>query len=244
MVLFDFSRNRIVIFIILITILAGIILGIIFYANSTLKSNQQPSSSLVDYAPLLQEVNLLSSDSSIAQNSQYQRFLEKFQKLGDSKLSRKQKYDELANSVSFFEGLYSSTNNPKVYPVLKNIDKFAKDSFPDFYQELDFSYFCQDPSCAETSQPEEIENIIKDIESSDFPDFVKKSLIRDVTNVGYLSKSQNEEKALTYLTIEDIIRNYGNYSPSGVNLKIADRLYAYIEKEFPEILQKMKEEKQ
>ncbi len=213
------------------------VLGINYY----LDHEKEKAKELNGHETLKEAIANVNSDPAMANNNQFTRFVEAFNMAySSSSKSNQERYNSLTDSASFLQGAYSATNNPKLYKLSGYLDEFAKENFVSLYKKIDFSYYCQDPTCADSTQPREISDITKEIEESDFPDYVKKSTSRDIINVGYISDKEKTVKALSYLFIADTIESYSNFSPSKENLKIASDLKKFVEKTYPEEFRKSK----
>lgn len=235
---FSISRNKLLILLILVvTLIIPILISGIYYLN---KKNQDMLTNkyggLSGYVQLQNKIKNLSSDKSITEGILYTRFVKKFNELPSIKEKNKQ-YEAFLQDVSFLHGLYSYTNNPKLYSIQKDFIEFAKLNFPK-YKDNDFSYFCQDSTCAEDPQPKEILTLLTEIEESNILERDKEALIRDITNAGYLSKKNTESKALTYLMIASLIKSSPEASNSAYK-NIANKIENYIKTTYPDTVKKI-----
>ena len=220
------KKRPLLIIILLLAIVIPILAGTIYYLD---KKNQAMLTSkyggLSGYVELQAKIQALSTDTSITDGALYSRFVKKFNEMPTLKGKDKQ-YEAFLQDVSFLHGLYSYTNNPKLYSIQMDFIDFAKKNFPQ-YKEGDFSYFCQDPTCTDDPQPEEIIELLAEIEESNILERDKESLMRDITNVGYLNKKDTDSKVLTYLMIASLIKS-GPSASSSAYKNIADKLEGYI----------------
>ncbi len=231
------KKNKIAlsVFILIVVI---IILGIsIYWANN---SNKTVSvSSLKGYSALKQKIsNLAKNEPELEQDALYQKTASYTQQIASS--SKKDSYDNTARGYDSLTSLYSITSNPKLVPIIKAYSLFAKENFPSEYKSSQFVYLCQDPTCAETPQPPEILKIIDEIKQSDFPKQVQKDTAQNLLTTGYLPKANEEQKFNEYLFMVQALRNYGEFSKSGENIKISDELYNFVKKAFPKNFESIK----
>lgn len=230
------KRNKLaVIFVILLAVILGVGSIIYFMDYSNKNPNLSSGSDLKNYAELKTKINPLLSLSDIPPEVLL-RITKYLNILNDNKSSKEERYNAAVKAYEYLYTSYTLTSNNKFAPVLKDFSVFAKNNFPDFYKNSDFIFFCKDPSCAEEPQPPAILAIIDDINASDFPDDVKKQVTRNLLTTGYLPSERVKQKFNQYLFIETSLRTYGIFSKNGDNLRIAESLLNFIEKEYPEEL--------
>lgn len=231
---FNILKNN-KLFLLFLILLIILILGssIFFIDNSNKKNISNSKTNLIGYDEVLAQINSLSSDSKVVEDTQYSRGINSFKKIQDPNLSEQNQYTQLTNTNDFFNSLYSSTNNPSITKLLDSLNNFGQKNFPKYYQKIDFSYYCQDPECADTAQPQEIQVIINDIKASKIDEGIKKSLIQNLTNSGYIPSNKNTFKAENYLIDADIIRQDKAFTDEGINNKIADAIVDFVKKTFP-----------
>lgn len=218
----------------LLLLILAVIPLILFLISYIDTKSQSP---IKGYADLNEKIDSLSKDSTIAQDGQYLRMVEKFNDLGATN-SYRQRFKDFQDAYQFLMGAYSYTNNPKLYPLAKDFLTFGQENFPKDFKKNDYPIFCLDPTCAENPQPKEILSIIDFLNSSDFPDYIKESTVNDIKNVGYLSDKDINSKVLSYLAIADNIKN-DKHSSSSANLEIAKRLQDYVINKYPAKLKEL-----
>lgn len=147
--------------------------------------------------------------------------------------SEKIKYIEALFTEIVFN--YSETNDPNYVKTLELIKSYISKNFPKYYSENKdtYNYPCIDPSCADTPQPKEILNIVEEIKKSDLPKELQTTLIMDLINTGYRSKTQNETKATQYFLLAQDLKNNIDASKTKQNIIIGDKLLNFIKNNFP-----------
>lgn len=238
-----FNRNRIRLLILaLILLVIPIVTVSIFYLDrSENKSSVNLSQEAQDTATLKQKIGSILGEDVSSTKTEGSRIIQKFETLENPKSSQEDKYKALALIASFTQSLYSDTHNPKLYSFINNdLVNYAKKYFSEFYKEAYFVYSCQDPSCAQNSQPKEILAVIEEIKTSDFPPQVKQTLSEDLLNAGYRSKAETPGKVSQYMLLAQMIKNNKNFSPTGQNLKIAQEIENYVKNTFPKEYEKIR----
>lgn len=209
-----------------------LVLGIsIYWVNNS--SNKVSSSNLKGYSELKQKISDFSKNNpTIAEDALYQKTVSYTEQIGSS--SVKDRYNNAVRGYDALTSLYSITSNSKFVPIIKQYVQFAKENFPSEYKPRQFVYLCQDPTCAEEPQPEEIVKIVDKIRGSDFPEQVQKSTVQNLLTTGYLPKANRDQKFNEYIFITQAIRSYSDFSKTGANIKISDELYNFVKSAFTE----------
>lgn len=242
-----FAKNPIkagVFFIVfLIVVLSASILYIENYNSNTPSYKESVGSNLINYDPIRQKIGELVADKNNELNpTDRDRIIKRLSILEDKKMNSEDKYKAIQEIVLFLSSTYSDSNNSKYKKLALEIGEFVKVNFPNSYNKNSYSFACQDESCAEEPQPKEILDIVNDINNSDLPDYIKKSLAKDMLNTGYLPNDKRNEKAKFYfLDALDSLR-YNDLSNSGAGEKIHDKLIAYLTKEYPKELEKLEKD--
>lgn len=233
-----FKKNKVALITLSLVVLIILLLGTLYYLSSSegifLKNSNTAGSDLKNYTILKAKINSITSDTYLGNQPLFSKIISKLNIVENKQNSEEKRYQGISDAAFYLQAFYSSTNNPKLYPLISSFDIFAKENFPKYYEKRDFVYYCQDQTCAESPQPQEIKNIIEEIKASDFPEEVKQSTVRSLLNVGYLSKKDSETKFYKYLLIAQIVRGYSDFTKTGVNTKIADTIYNYAISAFPE----------
>ena len=235
MQLSDFiQKYKLILSIFFLIFLIIIIVEAIFYLDNSKSLQTNQSSQSQELKALEQKIISTLANTSSGKNNENSRILNKLTILEDAKVSQAEKYNALVSISSFLQGLYSQSNDPKLYNLInKDVLEYAKKNFPQYYNENYFVYSCQDPSCADSPQPPDILKIVVEIKASDFPTDVKQSLTQDLINTGYRSKAENAGKRSQYKTISNMIRANNDFSPNGQNIKISQEIDDFIKKSFP-----------
>lgn len=234
-----FKKNKIVLIILALLFLIAILSGTIFY----LSTRQSPTSikiasNLKGYEQLKDKVTALGQDKTIVNNGNYGRLVRHLSSLENTTLSDNEIYDIIKNVGYDILFLYSDVHNPKVQKVYYDVETLAKVNVPKLYKKEQFFIYCQDTTCQDTPQPSEILAIIEEIKASSVADYAKQAQIDNLLNVGYVSKNLPEVRVFSYYNVSRIIRNDGEFTNEGINNKIADEVYNYVLKTYPEELKK------
>ena len=240
-----FKKNKVAFITLSLIVLIILLLGTLYYLDSFNKkafNKQQASTSTIGsdlkgYNALKQKINALASDTSIAENGYYLRLINKLNIVEDKNTSEQNRYKALLDAAYFLETFYSSTNNPKLHTLNNDLDVFAKTNFPKYYKPISFLYYCQDSTCTEAPQPKEILNVIDEINSSNIPDLIKKSHVRNLINIGYIEKKYVRPIAQGYLLTANMMRADEDLKKEGLNKKLADELNNFVKKTYPDIYQ-------
>lgn len=227
----NLKKNKVLIGIFLL--LAVIIISSITIYFIDKKNNNAPSATEYksSFNNLRGKLIEIGQKNSLSKNATFQRTMSALDKLTSQNLSQQQKYETFQFIFQYYYALYQDTNNHDLYINGNIFDDFAKQNFPTLYNNKDFVIRCQDPQCATAQQPAEIDNILKEIEASDFPDPVKKSVLQDIKNDGYFQSA--DDRARNYILSINIIRSYNPFSPSGTNKKIASDLEDFVKNRYP-----------
>lgn len=121
--------------------------------------------------------------------------------LNDKKIPEKERYSALTNIVFHFAGTYSRVHDPKTRTYVSDtLKKFAKENFPEQYQESDFEIPCSDPECGRQITPG-FQTIIDMVQESKLPDYQKDTIILNLKTVGYtpVSDKFNSVSGLTLI---------------------------------------------
>ena len=178
-------------------------------------------------------------DPQIRGNGAYDRLNTNLDIVANESSSDSDRYEALKESFVFFYGLYQETSDNKLYPVNQDFQDFAKRYFPKHYDEVDFTYFCQDPVCADSETPQEILEIVDELKKSDMPERIAETTANDILNDSYLSEKDKELKVENYIISISILRGYDDFSPSKINQKIADDILNFVKNKYPEEYRKI-----
>ena len=174
----------------------------------------------------------MAKTNSQTDNGRFQKIIVSLDTLKQDNLSDKDKYTALQQSLDYYYAWYRNNNIHSLYTNSHIIEDFAKEFFPSFYNEKDFLIQCQDPQCATTQQPADVDKIIADVQASDFPAEVKATIIQDLKDDGYFQNA--DDRARNYLESAKIISRYGYYSPSGEHQKISNNLVTFVQNNYPD----------
>lgn len=226
-------NNKLFFLILIVTIVIILISGFIFFLD---KPNNNSSyfdgSDIKRFKSFKNKIVLLSNESRFKNNDTFLGLLKDLNTVQNKKLSTEERYKAMEHSVGIIQIFYSDFNDPKLYDLVKEYNQIAKESFPKYYNSQKFSYPCQDSTCAETPQPEEILKIIEDIQSSDFPDQVKKTLSKDLENAGYLPNNERIIKASIYYSLAKMIEQNKDLSNKGDDKKIINKIISFLKAEY------------
>lgn len=229
----NFRPRRIALIIAVFIVLVAIVIlsGIALYLNSS-KPTVDPLAK--EYSELNDKILKATSDNALKLNTDIQVAKENLSKLPDSKLTKKQKYDLLANSTFRLSSAYSATNVPALRPIINtDLNNFAKKNFPEYYEGLQFYASCQDESCRTSARPPELDTITNKIQSSDFPKDVKDTLIEDLNNTALKSDEKKDGKPDQYMMLASMVEENNWFSPAGQNKEIAQDIYELVKKYYP-----------
>ncbi|MCL4353340.1 hypothetical protein M1615_02590 [Patescibacteria group bacterium] len=237
------KKNKKPVIIIIVVAVIIIALTLIYYLNYSSKSNSPtlstsnstPGSDLKGYPELMQNVNSLRSDNTLAQAPLFSRIINSLQIVGNSKSTEQERYNALVNADGLLENLYNTTNNHKLYSIPGDFSDFAKINFPKLYKDSDFfPVYCIDPSCAQSPQPQAILNIVNEIKNSNVPEVVKTTFVQDILNPGYLQNSFLNTKIFAYTIVANNLKNSGALTKAGLNEKLYNELTDYVKTTYPE----------
>lgn len=185
------------------------------------------------------KLTALNTDKNIASDTNYSKATGLVKNLeNNSKLSKKEKYDVLKSISDSLNFLYSNTNNPKVKDVYIELGKIAKSNMSDLYSDTDFAVVCQDPTCQDTPEAPEITKVVDEIKNSNVEDYAKQAQLKNLENAKYLSGKNIELKVFNYYIISTRIVVSGAFTKAGVNVKIANEIWDYLTKKYPDITKK------
>ena len=97
---------------------------------------------------------------------------------------------------------------------------------------------CYDSSCADSPQPQEILDIIDEINSSSLPDEAKKLDSEILIVYTFATKDHNQTiaKVNNYYFLAQSIKRSSEYEKAGINIKISDEIMNYLNKNYPKEL--------
>lgn len=243
LLLSSINKKKIVLLILFLVFLILIIYSSIYYLDQKSSKSINYIMTLKEYESFKKSSILLGQDNEISSSNYYLRTLRKMNSLTDKKLSEKDKYIMLTQINAFIFALYSDTNNHKLYNFQKELRIFTKFNFPKFYNEKkDFFMTCVDSSCAETPQPPEILDLIKDIESSKLSEKDKIYLKSRLLNIGYMPKNAIKSRAVSYIIMVGSINDAFNPTSPNTSNDISEKLKKYIKENYPAEFKKAYEE--
>jgi hypothetical protein len=234
----------------IILIIVGLVLAICLSIAAIYLIDQNTSTSVKEplpkYAELKNSINEIVSEDLGKNSSIYTRINEKFSTIENTNSSVEEKYAALDAIFAFLLSEYARAGNKEYYNLINtDLESFAKKNFKKQHTEKDLKFItpCFDPSCQDTPQPKELNDILDAINNSDLPPEVKQSLTEDLTAQGYRSKDESEMKAETYFIIAFNLERVDSLSQKGSNTEIANLIYAMIKNNFPEEYEKLNSRK-
>ncbi len=194
---------------------------------------------LVGYDNLKKEItSLISKDSAVSKNPNFQKVLAQINSLENTKLSKDKKFNILEDASEYLVFAYVETANHNLYTLEEILDKFMRTNFPEKGLP-NIKPACFDPSCAQNSQPEKILAVIEEIKNSDIPDYLKENDTANLITFGYLNDdSSSSLKANNYLDMAEVIKKNELYTRAGINLKIYDQINEYVKNKYPKEYEK------
>ncbi len=115
-------------------------------------------------------------------------------------------YKSLFNLQFSVSGEYTHSHNPKLREFLADLDKFAKQNYPNLYRASDFSVTCIDEKCGSLNYPQEIVGIKEKIEKSELG--LNKQAMLDALYAAAIAKeSDKNSKFFYYNLVLQILRN-------------------------------------
>jgi hypothetical protein len=237
---FSFTRNKgkIILIICLLALIVLISAVIIFLNNYNRVSSNNVAIDfgLKGYSQLKTDVNdLASSDQTVAQNPQYNKFIEQLTTVENVNDSAKNKYYSLTLAYGDLVNAYTETNNHALYNLPQELSNFSKENFPKLYKQADFpQIYCADTTCADTAQPPEMAKVVAEINASGIPDVVKATFAKDLTDVGYISKNDPNRRMFAYVVVAGILNGSGALKQAGLNTKLSLEILDYVQKTYPD----------
>lgn len=231
-------NNKTKIFVLFLVFLIVVLLGAIYYFNSSISNKNNPSKTvtldtgLTGYDPVKAKISALLSSKDMSPVIA-ERIVKQVSFLENKNSKESERYQALISVNLLFNGLYSDTNDSQFREISKDLGTLAKDNFPKSYDSKEFETACQDSSCAQSPQPKEILKIIDDIKNSDMSDDIKQGSVQNLLNPGFLPDNLRLAKVQNYSIELDNLQGNPEFSPSGQTVKIANELYAYLKKTYP-----------
>ena len=241
------SRFLIIGISILIVSVILIVFAVFWIDNKAYKLNPQNNKtvpvSLLGYNDLKQQISkTLASDSSTYKSDTSFRINKSLLVLENNSAADKVRYDEIIKITTYVSTAYSNTRNPSYRKLYSKIGDFIKLNFSKINNQNIFELMCQDLTCAEAEQPNEIIAVLDTIKNSDFPEYIKSMLINNITDTSFMPNKYRKIKASLYYQDLLDLQKYSEFSKTGVNQKIYNQLSAYVEKEYPQELKEIKAE--
>lgn len=236
-----FKKNKLLLLFLSLIVVIAVAAGTIYYINlkTGVTNNLFASGKLKGYEELKQKANALTADKQINETPDLGKFIAKLTLLEDKSMSDEKKYETLRDAFERLTSLYSLTNNPKVNEIVMEIGPFAKENFPKYYKDYHFQYYCQDTTCAENPPPNEILDFIEEINASDMPGAVKHSAATNLLNTTFLPEKEKDQIINSFLITYTMLRDGIDFSKTGANKKIANDIFEYIQKRYPEDMKKI-----
>lgn len=148
--------------------------------------------------------------------------------INDDKQNINTRYIATTDIVMRFRSRYSASHNPNIRDfVMNDFNNFAKKNFEKEYVIGDFEIPCSDPECGHEITPE-FKLIIKNVEKSPLPDYIKETVLYNLKVVAYkpVSDRFNSVNALM-LTISQL--NSGGIPEAS---EAANTLKTYLKKTY------------
>lgn len=225
--------NKLIAFLLLVILIVALLLAV-FIINSRVFNTPHDTNEInTELTELISELDQITTAEE-KQGREYSSVIESLSKSMTSE-EKNEKYKNYEAGVFRVGLLYSTYHNDKLYSFInKDLVKFAEKHFPDQHEEDALNYPCQDPSCAKSETPNEILEIIDEIEASDMEDYYKDNYINNLLNISYYTIETPKYKAFEYYENANMIENSSDLSPSGSNVEIAIKLKNFIRKTYPE----------
>ena len=230
------NKGKIILIICLLALIVLISAVIIFLNNPNRVSsnNVAVDFGLKGYSQLKTEVNNLFSDQTIAQSPAYTKFVTQLTTVENVNDSAKNKYHSLTLAYGYLVEAYNQTNDHALYSLPQEVNNFAKANFSKLYKQNDFYKInCADKICADSPQPPEMLKIVDEINASSIPAPVKDTFVKDLINVGYVSKNNPRYKTFAYIIVAGIFNGSGALTQAGLNTKLSQEILDYLQKVYP-----------
>lgn len=227
-----FTKNKKLIIPSLVFVVIVLLVSSVLLVNKySINSTSIVGSDLKGYTTFKEKLNSL----HLTNDPLYAKAIAKFNIVEDKNSLAQDRYNALAQAVFFLMNSYSKNNDPKIYNFIKNdFNTFAKDNFKNYYKQTDFTVVCQDPSCADSSAPKEIVNIINEINSLEtISEAHKKMMILNLQYAVYFPSDNARSKAYSYLGVAHAIRTDQQFTTAGINNKIADEIDNFVKNTYP-----------
>ncbi len=222
--------NKKIILVLLIICVIILFVGILTI-NYQSKSTSSLGNNLKNYTYIKTKFNSLKLSGSNAQN----KTTYPFGILENKNSSPQDNYNATSKIAFFLSRAYSLNNSHAIYNFIANdLNTFAKDNFPKFYNKNDFSVTCIDSICADSREPLEILSIINEINSvSAIPNASRNTAIQNLKSAMYFPSNSKLAKANMYASAENNIRDDPDFIKTNLNNKIADEINAFIKQYYP-----------
>lgn len=143
--------------------------------------------------------------------------------INDATKLKDERYQALSMLGFAFSYEYTISHDPSIRKFSSVVlGAYAKSQFPEFYNESDFNIPCADSQCGQELDPE-IEKVIKTINENEIPDYMKNTIIRNLTSAGYAPDSDLAEKKYGIKLAVDQLRRTGDPEAS----QSAEKLVKY-----------------
>jgi len=231
-----FKQYKLLFFISFLAILILALMATIIYLNSRGNFINTPGKTVINYAgydTLQQQINSAALDSSINQSPHFAKFQSMIQLSTDGSKSEKDRYTIILQGQTELLYLYTFGANHKATVLMDALSAFAKSNFPKEYKAANFSYPCEDPSCADSPPSQSYSDIINELKNSDFPAPVKSDTAQYLQSLSYYKQSDSLTKTQLVLQTASVIRSYSTMTQTGANVKIADDLYNFAKTGYP-----------
>jgi hypothetical protein len=232
--LFSSSSHRKYFFVAIAFVSITIILlsgAIIFLINNESKNSGKETKLNTQIQEIITELDKLTTAKD-KNDSEYPSAIRNFEK-AITTTNKDAKYEQFYFATARVQALYTDTNNPGLYDFInKDLNNFAKKNFPDKYKEGGFIYPCQDPICAKDPQPEEIKEIIFEIENGKFSENTKYIIPINLNSASFLDGKL--EKFQMYANTLALLRDPHGIDDIEKSNELADNLEAYLESNFKE----------
>ncbi|KKQ35333.1 MAG: hypothetical protein US51_C0008G0002 [Microgenomates group bacterium GW2011_GWA2_37_6] len=114
-------------------------------------------------------------------------------RLNDDSLPDSERYKALEQIVFYFSTAYSASHEPELRAHVESLKTFAKNNFPKYYIEENFTVGCADPSCGEKPD-EEMKKIQKEINEAGIRPEYLNTINKNLEQAIYIPNEQMDDK--------------------------------------------------
>jgi len=163
------------------------------FSNNFFKNNKPLDNKELETAEFIQEIRSFVKETT-DNKTPNERIENELAKLKNDSLSDQKKFEALSNLAFYFADEYATKHNPSVREFSSTvIAKYAKENYPNLYNESMFNFVCADLSCGQELSLE-IKQIFKLLdESGAEPEYID-AIKSNLTVIGYIPDSEVDEK--------------------------------------------------